>query len=336
MSGLSSGVTSTRTMKLRLLMSTEKQNTLEKSPTIFENPIFKIVFWSILISSVITFGSICFHDNITFSLFFGANEALLFINNFKLPLGIWAVGLPILLLLATQHRSEQTAEQIKLTIEANEKLSTQNTLKNYYDSITDFEKYVENNFHSDVIEIKNKRQLYKLFFPDNSYKNVEPYTIRGAYIQEVNKFTRGFRKSISIALKSEEKETPKLKFELLINHFILNIRNSYGIYLTDKGFIENSNAHDELAKLTKEVRELLKFCYNYTPSSAPPVMEGSYAYSQKSWVDFKKYINDSRNIEDFTVMKNKLDGFDGEITIMDPNDMSVFESYAKQPNFLNK
>jgi hypothetical protein len=91
-------------------MSSEQQENLEESLTLFKTPIFRFVFWLTLVASLVTFGIISHHDKIIFTSSFGADDALLFIDSFKLPIGIWAVGLPILLLLATQHRSEQTAK----------------------------------------------------------------------------------------------------------------------------------------------------------------------------------------------------------------------------------
>jgi len=258
-------------------------------------------------------------DNLSFSNDYGADGAQLFMDSFKLPIGIIAAGLSLLLLFATQHRSEQTAEQIKLTNKANKNLLAQNTLKNYYDSIADFEKYVDNNFHSDLIDIKNKRQLYKLFFPNNSYENVEPYIKKDIYIQQVNQFISDFETNISHALSSEYNDTPRLKFQLVINHFLLNIKSRYSIHLTDIAFRKNSEAEAEFAKLTKEVRELLTFCLNYTPSNGVVVITGSYIYSLNSWDAFKCYIdeNHSSTIKDFTVIQNEIDGLDGQIKLTD-------------------
>ena len=137
-------------------------------------------------------------DNLKIAENFGATNAQLFMDSFKLPIGIIAAGLSILLLLATQHRSEQTAEQIRLTNEANANSLTQNTLKNYYESISDFEKYIDTNFHSDLIKIKNKRQLYKLFFPDNSHEHVIPYTTVDIFKSNVSSFIKLSEENIKI------------------------------------------------------------------------------------------------------------------------------------------
>jgi hypothetical protein len=304
----------------------------DKTPKTFfrHKRVIAVVIITLLLVAYIT-NQIIVTDNLKLVEKLGKEDAELFMESFKLPIGILAAGLSLLLLLATQHRSEQTAEQIKLTNKANKLLLVQNTLKNYYDSIADFEKYVDNNFHSDVIEIKNKRQLYQLFFPNNSYENVDPYTTKDIYIQRVNVFLNDFNQNVQHVLSSVDNETPKLKFQLLINMFILNIKSRYSIHLTDNAFREDTQADDELAKITKEVRELLTFCLNYTPSNGIVVMEGSYIFSLISWANFRKYINENHTeaIKDFKVIKNKHVRFDGEIKLTDNKERVYTQSYQR-------
>jgi hypothetical protein len=266
-------------------------------------------------------------DKLEFIKSFSSTNAQLFMDSFKLPIGIIAAGLSVLLLLATQHRSEQTAEQIKLTNQANRNLLIQNTQKNYYDSIADFEKYIDSNFHSDVIKIKNKRQLYKLFFPNNSHEKVEPYITAGIYKQEVKFFTTKFDRNVAYVLSSEEYETPKQKFEVLINHFILNIEDRYSVHLNVNVLKEGAQAKNELAKITKAVRELLTFCLKYTQSNEIVTIEGSYIFSLQSWADFRTYINENhnKNIEDFTVIEGGPNGFNGEIQLLNGEDRTKIE-----------
>ncbi|MBB1296710.1 hypothetical protein [Pseudoalteromonas sp. SR41-7] len=59
-----------------------------------------------------------------------------FISVFKFPLAIAALIIPIVALLAANHRSEQTKEQIRVT-------NSQNVFSNYYKHIEEFTKYLE-------------------------------------------------------------------------------------------------------------------------------------------------------------------------------------------------
>jgi hypothetical protein len=61
----------------------------------------------------------------------------LFIFAFKFPLAIAALIIPIVALLAANHRSEQTKEQIRVT-------NAQNVFSNYYKHIDEFNKYLSN------------------------------------------------------------------------------------------------------------------------------------------------------------------------------------------------
>jgi hypothetical protein len=296
-----------------------------------------IVFVVTIILALYVSKQIINADKLEFIKSFSSTNAQLFMDSFKLPIGIIAAGLSVLLLLATQHRSEQTAEQIKLTNQANRNSLAQNTLKNYYDSIADFEKYIDKNFHSDVINIKNKRQLYNLFFPNNSYKNVKPYVDEGVYIQLVRVFIKDFETNVSYILGSDDEETPKAKFQALINRFILIIRNRYGIHLTDDVFKEKTQAEQEFAKVTKEVRELLTYCLSYTPSNGIVVVTNSYIFSLQTWADFKIYINKNHKegIKDFTVKSNELDGFGGEVKLEDNEERESYKNLNDPMNFIS-
>lgn len=57
-----------------------------------------------------------------------------FLTDFKLPIGFLAMLIPVMALLATNHRSEQTREQIRVA-------ESQNVFANYYKHMEEFERY---------------------------------------------------------------------------------------------------------------------------------------------------------------------------------------------------
>jgi hypothetical protein len=252
-----------------------------------------ITFVTLLLAFCIA-GQIIVSDNLIYAKDFGKTDAKLFMDSFKLPIGIVAAGLSVLLLFATQHRSEQTAEQIKLTNEANKNSLTQNTLRNYYDSITDFEKYITESFHSEIIEIKNKRQLYKLFFPENSYQSVCPYTTTNIYKNNVKSFLELVKNNIETNKK--DKENTLETFEGMINDFILMAKTRYGANIkinNDSGMRSikrvSGKRHlpiNDYILITDEVRKLLTFCLDYTPSNGIVVIVGSRVCDLGEWKDF--------------------------------------------------
>lgn len=80
---------------------------------------------------------------------------------FRVPLAILALIIPIVALLAANHRSEQTKEQIRV---ANE----QNSFSNYYKHIEEFEKYLNKVWNS-KLHTSSPRKLHKVLFPNARY-----------------------------------------------------------------------------------------------------------------------------------------------------------------------
>lgn len=88
----------------------------------------------------------------------GFNNAL---NVFKIPLGVVALIIPIVALLAANHRSEQTKEQMRLA-------SENNNFSNFYKHTAEFESYLAE--HEDAkIKISLPRKFHRLAFPDARY-----------------------------------------------------------------------------------------------------------------------------------------------------------------------
>lgn len=91
----------------------------------------------------------------------GFNQA---ITVFKFPLGVLATLIPMIALLATNHRSEQTKEQIKVA-------SNNNNFTNYFKHLSEFESYIEKHKVQKDINFKSLRNLHKLLFPQSKKGN---------------------------------------------------------------------------------------------------------------------------------------------------------------------
>lgn len=85
----------------------------------------------------------------------GLNNAL---TIFKIPLGILALIIPIVALLAANHRSEQTKEQMYLA-------SANNNFANFYKHTEEFESYLMEH-EDDKIKVSLPRKFHRLAFPD--------------------------------------------------------------------------------------------------------------------------------------------------------------------------
>jgi len=257
-----------------------------------------VVFVVTLILALYVSKQIINADKLEFIKSFGSTNAQLFMDSFKLPIGIIAAGLSVLLLFATQHRSEQTAEQIKLSL-------AQNTLRNYYDSIADFEKYIKESYHSNVLEIKNKRQLYKLFFPKNSHTSVCPYTTIEIYKKNVNRFLEEVNENIKTNKKNNENVAEVL--ESIINNFISMSKIRYGVNIKSDAFSPlGSTPLKDYLKVTDDIRNLLTFCMEYTPSNGIVVIGNSRVCNLSEWIDFDNEKNDLNSISYSATLEDKI------------------------------
>lgn len=82
-----------------------------------------------------------------------------FLSFFKVPLGILALIIPVVALLAANHRSEQTKAQIESTRQ-------QNTFSNFYKHIEEFEKYVEAHIDKSTTTFNSMRGSHRVIFPN--------------------------------------------------------------------------------------------------------------------------------------------------------------------------
>lgn len=108
----------------------------------------------------------------------GFNHALVV---FRVPLAILALIIPIVALLAANHRSEQTKEQIRV---ANE----QNSFSNYYKHMEEFEKYLNKTWNS-KLHTSSPRKLHKALFPNARYGDFSvPASVWDSFDSMVTRF----------------------------------------------------------------------------------------------------------------------------------------------------
>lgn len=103
----------------------------------------------------------------------GFNNAL---NIFKIPLGILALIIPIVALLAANHRSEQTKEQMRLA-------SENNNFSNFYKHTEEFESYLSEHEESKT-KIALPRKFHRVVFPEAKHGNFKVGEKIGSQIDE--------------------------------------------------------------------------------------------------------------------------------------------------------
>lgn len=129
-----------------------------------------------VLAAIVTLTIICATSGLKFNFSSeGWNSAL---DIFKVPLGLLAVAIPLVALLAANHRSVQSKAQMELT-QSQIKLShsqiqlTQNNnyITNYYKHVDEFQKYLDNHHFGFGSEKEGRpkivypRKLHKTLFP---------------------------------------------------------------------------------------------------------------------------------------------------------------------------
>lgn len=84
----------------------------------------------------------------------GFNQA---VKIFSVPLSILALIIPVVALLAANHRSEQTKEQIRIAAE-------QNNFSNYYKHLDEFNKFTEKTFNPKESRIESASIFHSIAF----------------------------------------------------------------------------------------------------------------------------------------------------------------------------
>jgi hypothetical protein len=116
------------------------------------------IFWFViaLMSSAAALIFIIIYINTPMHLDLSADGFSGFIDIFKFPLSLLALIIPIVVLLASNHRSEQTKKQIEIA-------TSQNIFQNHYKHIEEFSKYIN---QVSAIEVKTA-VIHRMIFPNS-------------------------------------------------------------------------------------------------------------------------------------------------------------------------
>ncbi|MDZ4337591.1 MAG: hypothetical protein U1A62_28345 [Pseudomonas sp.] len=136
-----------------------EKNYFDPHTSFIRLPIFKSTITISITLATVACAIIITNSELTPNFSFeGFNQAL---TVFKLPLGILAVTIPIIALLAANHKSEQTREQMRLA-------SENNNFSNYFKHFSEFQSYIEKNTNDkDILKVKNLRNMHIRIFPQS-------------------------------------------------------------------------------------------------------------------------------------------------------------------------
>jgi hypothetical protein len=234
--------------------------------------------------------------------FLGLNNAW---DIFKVPLAIFSLIFPCVALVTANHRSTQSKKLIELT-------AKQNIFKNYYDSINDFEKYLESFTYKKYFSYKNKRVLYQKIFPLNSSSSIET-TINKKRLSELKTFYQNVVDSTLSELCSdkylkkydvylEKYDVHSIFPFLIINDLYKRLEGNwlinFGVEVNVDIFHSSDSIVNIINSITDEFYSLLSYCMEYskTENGITICPHNSFVTSH-SWQEFKTKIENKFHLE---------------------------------------
>jgi len=196
---------------------------------------------------------------------------------FKVPLAILALIFPAVALVASHHRSVQTAAQIERAESQIALTDAKNSFENYFKHQEHFSSFVKDvgNKGSIRFEFNTVRDLYKEIFPENKTNNFHPFDRKGDFF--INQFNAVRRMDESFGRREfsdEDYDVVKneLTFILIylkIDRFTINHNNTKKIIETYSLEPDNEDGYEKLyeyfyLKLRLQVIELLSDLYSFS------------------------------------------------------------------------
>lgn len=148
-----------------------KKNHFDPHTRFFDLCIVRSIAGVIIFVAVLACGAITFRSNLSLNLSYeGFNQ---FLVVYRFPIGVLAILIPVIAVLAANHRSAQTKEQMYLTQEqikhtqAQIKITTENNaFSNYFKHSEEFGKYLTTRSSVEKLLTANSRHLHRSLFPD--------------------------------------------------------------------------------------------------------------------------------------------------------------------------
>lgn len=259
----------------------------EKS--LFQLYSFHFALWTPILVAIIIVIYILVTSKLSFEYgYSGLNNAW---DIFKVPLAIFSLVFPSVALVTANHRSIQSKKQIELT-------AKQNIFKNYFDSIEDFEKYLDSFTFKKSFTYRNKRVLYKRIFPTNTPKFVET-TVDKKTLANVKLF---YRNSVDNVLRElcndkylKQNNMSTLFPDLIVIELYKRLKGiwliHFGIEVKDENFKRHDSVIDIIHNLTDEFYSLLTYCIEYSITENGIFIVPHEAFkSSSSWLAFKEKI----------------------------------------------
>lgn len=178
-----------------------------------------------------------------------------YLSVFKIPLSITALIIPIVALLAANHRSEQTKLHILTT-------EQQNLFANYYKHIEEFTNYTKEHF-SDKIVFLNRRRLHELLFPNARFgdyhidRTVLAFVEEKIQQQEFNKYnTENMTAEERVKV---EKTLREIERKLFVDYIVLDKKSMSAYSGQGVSGVDNGWYRDVIEDRIEAIKTIFEF-----------------------------------------------------------------------------
>jgi len=186
-----------------------------------------------------------------------------FISVFRFPLAIAALIIPVIALLAANHRSEQTKEQIRVT-------NSQNVFSNYYKHIEEFTKYASSRVDKEV----DLRFVHGKVYPNSSQGDYAISTELLSLLSQLEDVAQNILDHYPSDInQSLSRDLQKQYYEIIhgIYAFIYRNRDDYRQHVTyskpseygDTYLFESMSLIRHVLKVIQIAEEICKFSVDY-------------------------------------------------------------------------
>lgn len=186
-----------------------------------------------------------------------------FISAFRFPLAIAALIIPVIALLAANHRSEQTKEQIRVT-------NSQNVFSNYYKHMEEFTKYAASRVDTEV----DLRFVHGKVYPNSSQGDYAISAELVILLSKLENVTQDVLKYYPSDINEKLNDDLKKKYYVVIHDiyaFIYRNKSDYRKHVTyskptehgDTYLFQSLSMIRHVLKAIEIAEEICKFSVDY-------------------------------------------------------------------------
>ncbi|VCU63135.1 hypothetical protein [Pseudomonas synxantha] len=250
-----------------------KKNHFDPHTRFFDLPIVQKTASTIFILAALSFVTIALTSKLSFNFSYeGFNH---FLVVFRLPIGLLAVLIPAIAVLAANHRSAQTKEQMYLTQEQIKHTQTQikittenNAFSNYFKHSEEFDKYLTNRKSLEKLFSANYRHLHRFLFPD-AKKGI--YHVSEKTFEKINTHIESILKTSTVFSDRETMATGTRNLHSILGSLITQYNfNIPEIYNDNKHEFGSHEKSSQLVSIINDFAKSLIAALEFDETAKPP------------------------------------------------------------------